>query len=100
MTEKILRKGCIKNLKNFVTIKICHFSNNALEWESRITLGFDADKSIDYIEKCFKQKLSKIKFPTKNSVVTHISISPWSGAMVGGVKHLPFLKSNTLEWEW
>ncbi len=31
-------------------------------------LGLKASKIIDYIEKCFKQKLYKIKFPTKNSM--------------------------------
>ncbi len=28
----------------------------------------DAAKSTNYIEKCFKRKLSKIKFPIKNLV--------------------------------
>ncbi len=32
------------------------------------TLGLNAAKIIDYIEKCFKRKLRRIKFPTKNSV--------------------------------
>ncbi len=45
------------------------------------TLRLNAAKSIDYIEKCFKQKLSKIKFSTKNSVVE-----------IGGSKRLPFFK--------
>ncbi len=94
--QKILRKGSIKK-KQFGTINICHFWNNAPDWESRFTLVLDAAKSFDNIEKYFKQKFSKIKFPTKNSA-THISISPWSGAR--GVKHLPFLKYNALEWEW
>ncbi len=62
-----------------------------------ITLGLDAAKSTDFFEKCFEQKLSKITFPTKNSV-THISISRWNGAM--GVNHLPSLKYIALEWEW
>ncbi len=42
---------------------------NTLEWESRFTLGLNAAKNVDYIEKWFKQKLRKIKFPTKNSVI-------------------------------
>ncbi len=39
-----------------------------LEWKSRFTFGLNAAKSTYCIEKCFKQKLYKIKFPTKNSV--------------------------------
>ncbi len=38
-----------------------------LDWESRFTLGLNAEKNTDYIEKWFKQKLHKIKFSTKNS---------------------------------
>ncbi len=34
--------------------KICHYSYNALEWESTFTSGLNAAKSTDYIEKCFK----------------------------------------------
>ncbi len=36
---------------------------NALEWESRFTLGPNATKNIKDIKKCFKQKLFRIKFP-------------------------------------
>ncbi len=36
--------------------------------ESRFTLGLNAAKSTNCSEKCFKQKLYKIKFPMKNSV--------------------------------
>ncbi len=32
------------------------------------TLGLNAAKIIDYIEKYFKRKLRRIKFPAKNSV--------------------------------
>ncbi len=32
------------------------------------TLGLNAAKIIDYIEKCFKQKLYRIEFPVKNLV--------------------------------
>ncbi len=41
---------------------------NAWEWAStiRFTLGVNAAKNIDYIEKCFKQKFHRIEFPTKN----------------------------------
>ncbi len=31
--------------------KICHFWNNALEWESSFTLGLNTAKNTDYIEK-------------------------------------------------
>ncbi len=42
-------------------------------WESNIsvvfpTLGLNAANIIDYIEKCFKRRLRRIKFPAKNSV--------------------------------
>ncbi len=73
--QKKFWKKVVPRIKHFGTIKICHFWSNALEWESRFTLGLDAAKGIDYIEKCFEQNLSKIKFPTKNSA-TPMSISP------------------------
>ncbi len=38
------------------------------KWQSGFTLGLDGAKSIDYIEKYIKQKLRRIKFPTKNLV--------------------------------
>ncbi len=46
--------------------KICHFWNNILKWKRRFTLGLKVNKSTDYIEQCFNQKLSKMKFPTKS----------------------------------
>ncbi len=52
--------------------------NNAEQWESRITLGLNTTKNIDYIENCFEQKLHGIKFPTINSRM-RISIFPRSG---------------------
>ncbi len=33
---------------------------------SRLNLGLNAAKTADYIEKYFKEKLFRIKFPTKN----------------------------------
>ncbi len=33
----------------------------------KLTLGLNAAKNIDYIEKCFKQKLRRIKFPIRDS---------------------------------
>ncbi len=38
---------------------------DVLEWESWLTLGLNAAKSTDCTEKCFKQKLYKIKFLKK-----------------------------------
>ncbi len=32
----------------------------------KFTLGLKTVKTMDYIEKCFKQKLQQIKFPIKN----------------------------------
>ncbi len=39
---------------------------NVLEWEYTFTSGQNTAKSSNYIEKCFKRWLSKIKFSTKN----------------------------------
>ncbi len=41
---------------------------NALEWASKFTLRLNAANNTNYIKKCFKQKLFRVKFPTKNSV--------------------------------
>ncbi len=37
----------------------------------KFTLGLNAAKITDYIEKYFLQKLRGIKFPTKNSLNAH-----------------------------
>ncbi len=60
---------------------------NALEWEGRFT--------IDYIEKCFKQKLVIIKFQKKKKkkLSGHISLST-AVVELEGFKDLPFLKYN------
>ncbi len=43
------------------------------------TLGLNAAKIIDYIEKWFNQKLRKIKFPAKNSVPADLYLpQEWS----------------------
>ncbi len=53
--------------------KIYYFWNNTLEWESTIfTLGLNIAKSTNYIEECFDQKLSKIKFPTKTLLDAYV----------------------------
>ncbi len=50
-----------------------------LIWESRFSLGLNAVKSSDYIEKFFNQKLAKIKFLTKNSVDAYFYLpQEWS----------------------
>ncbi len=48
---------------------------NVLEQESRFTLGLNAAKNTDYIKKCLKLKLFRIKFPTKNLSGTYIYLS-------------------------
>ncbi len=55
-------------------------------WDCNISgffrpLGLNTAKIIDYIEKCFKRKLRRIKFPVKNSG-KQIFISPRSRATV------------------
>ncbi len=39
------------------------------------TSGLNAAKNIDYVEKCFKQKLQRIKFSTKNSVEAYFYLT-------------------------
>ncbi len=63
--------------------------NGFLECGRRFTLRLNTAKSTNYIEKCFKQKLFKIKFPTKKQW-THISISSSSGAR-GLQRRIPML---------
>ncbi len=48
---------------------------NALTRDNRFTLWLNAAKYTDYIEKCFKQKLQRIKFPTKNSVGAYLYLT-------------------------
>ncbi len=50
------------------------------------TLRLNTAKIIDYIEKCFKQKLHRIKFPAKNSSGSR-SLSP-PGEVLGDSKRL------------
>ncbi len=54
------------------------FLNDAIEWESRFTLGRNVSKSTDYIENYFNQKSSKIKFLTGWA---HMLIFPSNEAM-------------------
>ncbi len=45
---------------------------NALKRDSRFTLELNAAKHTNYIEKCFIQKLQRIKFPTENSLDAYL----------------------------
>ncbi len=47
--------------QRFAIFEIVHWNGNVYLG----TLKLSAAKSTDYIEKCFNQKLSKVKFPTK-----------------------------------
>ncbi len=65
------------------------FWNFIMHWNEKVHFRVERCKNIDYIEKCFKQKLHRIKLSTKNSE-THISICLRSGAR--GSKDLRFWK--------
>ncbi len=62
--------------------------NGFLECGSRFTLRLKTAKSTNYIEKCLRQKQSKIKFSTKKKQWAHISTSPRSRAR--GLQRLEF----------
>ncbi len=53
---------------------------NALESGNSLILGLNTAKNIDYIKKYFKQKLRRIKFPTKDSGEAYLYKCPrcWS----------------------
>ncbi len=69
-----------------------------LKWESWLTLGLNAAKSTDYIEKYFIRKLCRIKFLTKNSMEAFLLST--HGVELGGSKDLLVLKFyNVLQWE-
>ncbi len=61
-----------------------------LEWESWLTLWLNVAKNTDCTEKCLKQKLYKIKFPTKK-IDGRMSLSS-PEVELGSTKDLPFLK--------
>ncbi len=42
----------------------------------KFTSGLNAAKNTEYIEKCFEQKLFRIKFPTKKSVGAYVYLHP------------------------
>ncbi len=48
-----------------------------MQWNKKLgSFRAECSKSTDYIEKCFDQKLFKIKFPTKNTVDAYLYL-PW-----------------------
>ncbi len=61
---------------NFRDVQYCSDCNISLVFP---TLGLNATKIIDYIEKCFKRKLRRIKFPAKKSVEADLYLpQEWS----------------------
>ncbi len=60
----------------------------------KLTLGLNTAKNTNYIGKCFKQKLHRIKFPIKNLKHAYLYLpQEWSK------RALPFLKYYNA-WEW
>ncbi len=58
------------------------------------TLGLNAAKIIDYIEKCFKRKLHIIRFPAKNSLEADLYLpQEWSYG-TPNISFVPELKSR------
>ncbi len=51
-----------------------------MHWKGKVLFRAEVNtaKNTDYIEKCFKQKLHRIKFPKKKTQWMHISIYPRS----------------------
>ncbi len=48
-------------------------------WNEKVYLKWSDAKNINYIEKCFKQKLHRIKFATKNSADAYLNLlMEWS----------------------
>ncbi len=48
---------------------------NVPKWENKFTLGLKTARNTNYIKNCFKQKLLRLKFPTKNSVDAYLYLS-------------------------
>ncbi len=59
---------------------------DVLKYENRFVLGLNAVKNSDYVTKCFKQKLFRVKFPTKKRW-RRISLS--SAGVELGMTHFP-----------
>ncbi len=64
-----LRSGALEDPKDLPFLRY-----NAQEWEYILTLGLNTAKDIDYIEKWFKQKLHRIKFPKENPVEAYLYV--------------------------
>ncbi len=58
-----------------------------LEQRIKFNLGLNAPKTANYIEKYFKKKLFRIKFPTKNSVDAHLYLPQELNKKVPKVGH-------------
>ncbi len=58
------------------------------------TLGLNAVKIIDYIQKCFEQKLRRIKFPAKNSVEAYLYLPQECSQGAPNIRCLLELKSG------
>ncbi len=71
------------------------FLNDAIEWESKFTLGWNVTKSTDYMEKYLYQKSTKIKFPTKTLLGGRICTS-LPVVKLEASTDLPFFKYNAL----
>ncbi len=104
--------GCVLTL----LITHCKSSFNTLEWESRFNLGLNTTEKVIILKNTLK--LFGIKFPIKNSVDVHLSLSPprelqtkvlqnyihkkligptslfLPGVELDGFKDLPFFKSG------
>ncbi len=76
--------------------KDSYFRNIIMYWYMKIDShkGWTRQKITDYIKKFFKQKLLRIKFPTKNSMDAFIFISPRSRAPESS-KNLPLNLINS-----
>ncbi len=61
---------------------------NAMEWEGRFAVRLKATKNTEDFKKCFKEKLFRIKFPTKNSLNAYL-LSP-SEVELGSSKNYHF----------
>ncbi len=56
-----------------------NFTGSYCFWESRYTFRQNTAKNTDYIKKCFKHKLFRIKFPTKKSMEAYLYLfQEWS----------------------
>ncbi len=66
-----------KKIKGWYTLPFLLKYCNALEWESKFILALNAAKNIDYIEKCFKQKLFMIRCKDNDSLSFIMITNGW-----------------------